>query len=70
MSWGVFQSSAGPVHVVPINDLFTHTLDDNCPCKLHINSDGVRIHDSYDAREYKEHDYQGPRVSNEGEYDA
>ena len=40
------------VHVVPINDIKEHSLD-NCECGVKYN-DGVYIHNSYDKRELLE----------------
>ena len=40
------------VHVVPIDDINEHSLD-NCECGVKY-SDGVYIHNSYDKREVLE----------------
>lgn len=48
---------AGTVHVVPLNDLYEHTLDGSCRCGVHCEgniqdySDLVWVHDSFDGRE-------------------
>ncbi|MEG2273218.1 MAG: hypothetical protein RSC05_13205 [Acinetobacter sp.] len=49
--WGVYEYHES-AHVVPINDIKEHSLED-CKCGVKYD-DGVYVHNSYDGRELLE----------------
>ena len=65
--WGVYDRDCAPPHVVPLNDLVEHEVNDfgSCICQPTLRR-GVLVHHSLDGREFNEKGYKGPAMPKEG----